>query len=436
MEISSALLQRLRSKEARIAVVGLGYVGLPLALSFTESGYSVLGLDIDASKVEALQQGRSYLHHIDDQRVANARSAGLLEATLDVRLAATADALILCVPTPLTRFREPDLSSIHATLEALAIHLRPGQVISLESTTYPGTTEEVLRPRIEARGLKVGEDVFLVYSPEREDPGNASFSTATIPKLIAGSTTTCLEVGLTLYEHVIRDLVPVSSTRSAEFTKLVENIQRAVNIGLMNELKLLADRMNIDLHEVIRAAATKPFGFAPYYPGPGIGGHCVPIDPYFLAWKARELGMHTRFIELAGEINAAMPGHVVRTINDALNQSEKALRGSRILLLGIAYKKNIEDIRESPALEIMEQLQSKGAIVHYSDPYVPIFPPIEKHSFNLRSLPLSAESIAGFDAVVLCTDHDSFDYELILNAAALLIDSRGRYTSEPGVIRA
>lgn len=435
-ETHMALLQRLRSRKARISVVGLGHVGLPLALTFAESGYKVLGLDIDPSKIEALQAGRSHLQHIADRRVADARAAGLLEASLDVQHASEADALILCVPTPLTTYREPDLSFIHSTMEALLPHLHPGQVISLESTTFPGTTEEELRPRIEAQGLRVGRDVFLVYSPEREDPGNANYSTATIPKVIAGSTAACLEVGLALYEQAIHELVSVSSTRVAELTKLVENIHRAVNIGLMNELKPLADRMNIDLYEVIRAAATKPFGFVPYYPGPGLGGHCVPIDPFYLTWKAREFGMHTRFIELAGEINSAMPNYVASKINEALNQAGKPLKSSRVLILGIAYKKNVGDIRESPSVEVMELLQNKGAIVQYSDPFVPVFPPMRHHHFNLRSVPLSAESIASFDAVVLCTDHDCFDYGLILRSSALLIDSRGRYASEQRVVRA
>ncbi|MFN5119040.1 MAG: nucleotide sugar dehydrogenase [Cyanobacteriota bacterium] len=436
MNARTALLQRLRSREALIGVVGLGYVGLPLSLTFVESGFRVLGLDIDPEKIKALQMGRSYIEHIDHQRVGRACSAELLEASLDFQRAAEADALILCVPTPLGRHREPDLGFIRRTLEALIPHLRPGQLISLESTTYPGTTEEELRPRIEASGLRVGVDVFLVYSPEREDPGNTHFSTATIPKVIGGSTPACLEVGVALYEQAISALVPVSNTSTAEFTKLLENIHRAVNIGLMNELKPLADRMDIDLYEVIRAAATKPFGFAPYYPGPGLGGHCVPIDPFYLTWKAREYGMHTRFIELAGEINASMPAYVVQKAIDTLNEMSKPLKGSRILVMGIAYKKNVDDMRESPSVEIMKLLQSGGALVDYSDPFFPEFPPMREHSFALRSIPVNEQTLAGFDAVLLCTDHDCFDYELILRASSLLIDTRGRYPVDSGVIRA
>ncbi len=431
-----SLLQRLRQRKARIGVVGLGYVGLPLILAYAEKGYQVLGLDIDPAKIEAIMAGRSYIEHIDSARVAQAQQAGLLEATTDFQQAVEADALIICVPTPLNKYREPDLSFIQRTMEALLPYLRLGQVVSLESTTYPGTTEEELLPTIEARGLKVGTDVFLVYSPEREDPGNAHFNTATIPKVMGGSTPACREVGKALYEQVISQVVEVSSTRAAEMTKLLENIHRAVNIGLMNELKPLADRMGIDLYEVIRAAATKPFGFVPYYPGPGLGGHCIPIDPFYLTWKAREFGMHTRFIELAGEINSAMPAYVVQKTADALNDSSKAIKGSRVLVLGIAYKKNVDDMRESPAVEVMELLQAKGAKVHYSDPYFPCFPKMREHHFDLVSVALDAPSLASFDAVVLCTDHDSFDYNLIQQASLLLIDTRGRYGVESGVIRA
>lgn len=434
--VQQALLQRLRSRDALIAVVGLGYVGLPLSLTFTESGYGVLGLDIDVAKVEALRQGRSYIAHIDRARVLAALAAGLLNTSSDLSCASEADALILCVPTPLTRYREPDLSFIRTTIQALAPHLRPGQVISLESTTYPGTTEEELRPVIESQGLRVGEDVFLVYSPEREDPGNSCFTTAAIPKVMGGSTPACREVGQALYEQVICEVVPVSSTQAAEMTKLLENIHRAVNIGLMNELKPLADRMGIDLYEIIRAAATKPFGFVPYFPGPGLGGHCVPIDPFYLTWKAREFGMHTRFIELAGEINAAMPGYVVQKTMEALNRNAKSLHGSCVLVLGIAYKKNVDDMRESPAVEVMSLLLERGAHVQYSDPFFPSFPAMREYHFDLKSIPLSSESLSEFDAVVLCTDHDAFDYELILRSSAILIDSRGRFPAHHGVIRA
>jgi UDP-N-acetyl-D-glucosamine dehydrogenase len=331
------------------------------------------------------------------------------------------------VPTPLTRAREPDLSFVIGTVESILPYLRPGQLVSLESTTYPGTTEEELRPRLEDRGLRVGEDVFLVFSPEREDPGNAHFNTRTIPKICGGSTPACLEAGVALYSSAVDKVVRVSSTRVAELTKLLENIHRAVNIGLVNEMKIVADRMDIDIFEVIRAAATKPFGFVPYYPGPGLGGHCIPIDPFYLTWKAREYGVNTRFIELAGEVNSSMPAWVVSKIGDALNERAKAIRGSKILLLGLAYKKNVDDSRESPAAEIMELLRAKGAVLAYHDPHVPVFPRMREHKFDLSSVALDENALARADCVVLVTDHDAFDYELIARHAALLVDCRGRF---------
>lgn len=431
-----ALLERLRTKEALIGVVGLGYVGLPLSLTYAENGYQVLGFDIDASKIESIHQGSSYIQHISGERVAQLRNQERLDATTDFSRAAEADALILCVPTPLNQYREPDLGFIRSTMEALFPHLRSGQVLSLESTTYPGTTEEELRPMVEQKGLVVGETFFLVYSPEREDPGNPHFNTSTIPKVMGGSTPACTEVGVALYEQAISEVVPVSSTRAAEMTKLLENIHRAVNIGLMNELKPLADRMGIDLYEVIRAAATKPFGFVPYYPGPGLGGHCIPIDPFYLTWKAREFGMHTRFIELAGEINTAMPTYVMQKTADALNEAGKPLKGSRVLVLGIAYKKNVDDMRESPSVQLMELFQAKGADVHYSDPFFPDFPRMRKYAFRLSSVLLSAASLASFDAVVLATDHDAFDYSLIEAQSQLLVDTRGRFAPGHHIVRA
>jgi UDP-N-acetyl-D-glucosamine dehydrogenase len=430
------LLQRLRNRQALIGVVGLGYVGLPLSLTYAENGYRVLGLDIDTTKVEAINVGQSYIQHIDGGRILQAREQQLLEASTDFSRAAEADALILCVPTPLNQYREPDLSFIRDTMAALLPYLRPGQVLSLESTTYPGTTEEELRPLVEQQGLVIGESFFLVYSPEREDPGNTHFNTATIPKVMGGSTPACNDVGIALYEQAISQVVPVSSTRAAEMTKLLENIHRAVNIGLMNELKPLADRMGIDLYEVIRAAATKPFGFVPYYPGPGLGGHCIPIDPFYLTWKAREYGMHTRFIELAGEINTAMPAYVVQKTAEALNEVAKPLKGSRVLVLGIAYKKNVDDMRESPSVELMELLREKGAEVAYNDPFFSVFPRMRRHAFNLSSVTLSAQTLAGFDAVILATDHDAFDYPLIEAHSPLLVDTRGRFAPGAHIVRA
>lgn len=420
------LIDRFRKRTAIVGIIGLGYVGLPLALRFSEVGFRVIGFDIDDTKAAAINSGRSYFIHIPSPAVAAARSQGL-EATTDFSRSGEADALIICVPTPLNPFREPDLSFVISTTESVLPHLRPGQLISLESTTYPGTTEEELKPRLEQRGFKVGEDVFLCFSPEREDPGNPHFTTRTIPKVCGGSTTSCLEVGLELYRQAVDTVVPVSSTQAAELTKLLENIHRAVNIGLVNEMKIIADRMGIDIHEVIRAAATKPFGFVPYYPGPGLGGHCIPIDPFYLTWKARQYGVHTRFIELAGEINSAMPHWVVSKVVDALNERQKPVKGSRILVLGIAYKKNVDDTRESPSVELMELLIAKGARVDYSDPHVPVFPRMRRYHFDLASVTINAENLAGYDLVLIATNHDVFDYEMIRRNSQLIVDTRGVY---------
>ena len=420
------LIQKLNTKEAVIGIVGLGYVGLPLMLRYNAIGFRVLGIDIDQGKVDQLNAGESYIEHISSDSVALAARSGF-EATADFSRVAESDALILCVPTPLNKYREPDMSFVTNTVDALKPYLREGQVVSLESTTYPGTTEEELLPRVEAGGLQVGESIFLVYSPEREDPGNPDFETRTIPKVVGGHTPACLEVGKALYEPAIDQVIPVSSTKAAEMTKLLENIHRAVNIGLVNEMKIVADRMGIDIFEVVDAAKTKPFGFTAYYPGPGLGGHCIPIDPFYLTWKAREYGLHTRFIELSGEVNRAMPEYVIGKLMDGLNEAGKALKNSRVLVLGIAYKKNVDDMRESPSVEIMELIEAKGAEIAYSDPHVPTFPKMREHSFNLSSETLSAENLATFDAVVLATDHDRFDFEHIKLHAKLIIDSRGKY---------
>jgi UDP-N-acetyl-D-glucosamine dehydrogenase len=430
------LTTRLRERDAVIGIVGLGYVGLPLTLRYAEAGFRVLGIDIDGDKVERLNRGESYIRHIATTDVARARANGF-EATTDFTRAGEPDALIICVPTPLGAYREPDLSFVLGTTDALLPFMRPGQVLSLESTTYPGTTDEELKPRLESRGLVIGHDVFLVFSPEREDPGNPDFHTRTIPKVCGGVTPACLEAGIALYSPAIDRVVPVSSTRAAELTKLLENIHRAVNIGLVNEMKIIADRMRIDIHEVIRAAATKPFGFTPYYPGPGLGGHCIPIDPFYLTWKAREYGLHTRFIELAGEINSDMPHWVVGKLVDALNGRGKAVMGSRVLVLGIAYKKDVEDTRESPSVELMEILRDKGAVVDYSDPHVPVFPRMREHRFNLRSVDLTPQRIASYDVVLLATAHSAFDYDLVRQYATLIVDTRGVYTAPlPNVVKA
>ena len=419
-------IERFNKKEALVGIVGLGYVGLPLMLRYNSIGYRVLGIDIDDAKVSRLNAGQSYIEHIPAAKIQAARQSGF-EATTDFARVSECDALILCVPTPLNRYREPDMSFVISTSDALKPYLRAGQIVSLESTTYPGTTEEELLPRVQESGLVVGKDIFLVYSPEREDPGNPDFETRTIPKVIGGHTPACLEVGIALYEQAIDKVVPVSSTKAAEMTKLLENIHRAVNIGLVNEMKIVADRMGIDIFEVVDAAATKPFGFTAYYPGPGLGGHCIPIDPFYLTWKAREYGLHTRFIELSGEVNQAMPEYVLGKLVDGLNNASKSLKGSRVLVLGIAYKKNVDDMRESPSVAIMELIEAKGGIVAYSDPHVPVFPKMREHHFELSSESLLADNIASFDAVVLATDHDKFDYDLIKLHAKLIIDSRGRY---------
>ena len=424
--MKKSVIKKFSSKEAIVGIVGLGYVGLPLMLRYNAIGYRVLGIDIDGEKVRKLNAGESYIEHISSDLIGNALSNGF-EATADFARAAECDALVLCVPTPLNKYREPDMSFVINTTNAIKPYLRAGQVVSLESTTYPGTTEEELLPRVQEGGLVVGENIFLVYSPEREDPGNPNFETRTIPKVIGGHTPACLEVGISLYEQAIDRVVPVSSTKAAEMTKLLENIHRAVNIGLVNEMKVVADRMGIDIFEVVDAAATKPFGFTAYYPGPGLGGHCIPIDPFYLTWKAREYGLHTRFIELSGEVNQAMPEYVLGKLMDGLNESGKALKGSRVLVLGIAYKKNVDDMRESPSVEIMELIEAKGGVVAYSDPHVPVFPKMREHHFELSSEPITAESLASFDAVVLATDHDKFDYALIEAKAKLIVDSRGKY---------
>jgi len=420
------LIDKLNDKTAIIGIVGLGYVGLPLAIRYAEVGYKVIGFDVDPQKAKSIEKGKTYIKHIPDTTIRSARERGF-EATTDFARANTADALILCVPTPLDDHRDPDLSFVLNTLETLLPYLRKGQIISLESTTYPGTTEEELKPRIETTGMKVGEDIFLIYSPEREDPGNPDFTTSTIPKVCGGSTANCLRAGVALYNQIIDQVVPVSSTQTAEMTKLLENIHRAVNIGLVNEMKIVADRMDIDIHEVIDAAATKPFGFVPYYPGPGLGGHCIPIDPFYLTWKAREYGINTRFIELAGEVNSHMPEYVVSKVAEGLNRQKKAINGSRILVLGIAYKNNVDDMRESPSVEIMFQLQELGAEVSYSDPYVPVFPRMRRHSFELKSTMITIDALTSYDCVILTTDHDAFDYELIGQHAKLIVDTRGRY---------
>jgi len=429
------LEKKIQDRSATVGILGLGYVGIPLALSISRCGLPVIGFDIAQNRVDELNGAKSPIKHIADSEIAQIREAGFV-ATSDFSRAAECDALIICVPTPLNEYREPDLSFVEATMASIAPYLRKGQLVSLESTTWPGTTDEVLRPYVERADLTPGEDVFLVYSPEREDPGNAHFTTATIPKVVGGLTPACLEAGKALYGAFIDTVVPVSSTAASEMVKLLENIHRAVNIGLVNEMKVVADEMGLDIFEVIDAAKTKPFGFTAYYPGPGIGGHCIPIDPFYLTWKAREFGLHTRFIELAGEINAGMPKYVVDKVVRALNQRGKPLKGAKVLVLGIAYKRNVDDMRESPSVFVMELLRDWGAQISYSDPHVPVFPPMREHAFDLSSVDLTPEAIAEHDVVILLTDHDAFDYEMVRRHATLLVDTRGKFRDDADVVRA
>ncbi|WP_166418812.1 nucleotide sugar dehydrogenase [Cochlodiniinecator piscidefendens] len=430
------LAERFSEKSATIGIIGLGYVGIPLALAISKVGIKVLGFDVVQARVDQLNLGQSPIKHISNDEIAEIRK-DRFEATAEMSRSAECDALIICVPTPLDKTREPDLSFVVATMDGLSPYLRAGQVLSLESTTWPGTTREVLQPYVDQAGLTVGEDFFLIYSPEREDPGNPNFSTQTIPKVVGGQTPACLEVGVALYQTFIDKVVPVSSTAAAEMVKLLENIHRSINIGLVNEMKVVADAMGLDIFEVIDAAKTKPFGFTAYYPGPGIGGHCIPIDPFYLTWKAREYGLHTRFIELAGEVNAAMPQYVVDKTVRALNKAGKSLNGAKVLALGIAYKKDVDDMRESPSVFVMELLRDWGANVQYSDPNVPVFPEMREHDFDLSSVPLSAETVAGYDAVLLLTDHTDFDYGMIRDNAQILVDTRGKFRDDAdGVVRA
>jgi UDP-N-acetyl-D-glucosamine dehydrogenase len=433
---AARLIARLERREATIGVLGLGYVGMPLALRFAEVGFAVLGFDIDAAKVDAINAGRSPLHGLADERVA--RHAGRLAATGDFARAGDCDAILICVPTPLGRHREPDLSFVTGSMEQILPHLRAGQAISLESTTYPGTTEEEIVPRLARAGLVVGETAFALYSPEREDPGNARFGIADIPKVISGHTPACGAVAQALYAPVAKGLVPVANTRTAETVKLLENIFRAVNIGLVNELKMLCHRMDIDVFEVIEAARTKPFGYMPFWPGPGLGGHCIPIDPFYLTWKAKEVGFDTRFIELAGQINSAMPHYVVDRLAAALNDRGRALKDARVLLLGIAYKPDVADPRESPALEIVDLLDDRGALVGYHDPLLPRYPHTRRHGpRDLASQALSAGLLAAQDAVMIVTPHRAIDFDLVLAHARLIVDTRGVFReSHPHVVPA
>jgi UDP-N-acetyl-D-glucosamine dehydrogenase len=418
------LIGKILQKKVAVGIIGMGYVGLPLVLRFCEEGFPVLGFDVDSKKVASLKKGRSYLRSISSSRISRFVQNGQLDVTDDFSRLGEPDCILICVPTPLTEKMEPDLQYIERTTERIRTHLRKDQLIVLESTTYPGTTEELILPQLESTGLKVGKDFFLGFSPEREDPGNRKFTTEQIPKVVAGITPSCQRVAKTLYSQIMQKVVPVSSPRVAELTKLLENIYRSVNIALVNELKMLADRMGIDIWEVIEAASTKPFGFSPFYPGPGMGGHCIPIDPYYLSWKAREYDFTTRFIFLAGEINVHIPYYVVAKIQDALNSRKKSIKDAKILILGVAYKKDVDDARESPALAIMDLLQKKGATLLYHDPYISALPRFRKYHFRLRSSPLTQRLLQGIDAAVVVTDHSQIDYRWLVEHAPLVIDTR------------
>jgi len=429
------LIKKIDSKSAVVGIIGLGYVGLPLVIRFSEEGFPVIGFDIDEDKVEKLNKGESYLRHIPSSSIDAAANNGFT-ATSDWKRISDCDAILICVPTPLGPHKEPDLQYIRGTLNSINPHLRAGQLLILESTSYPGTTEEELVPVAKELGFTVGEDFFVGFSPEREDPGNIKFTIKNIPKVVSGVTDDCRSVVEALYGTIVTKTVPVSSTRVAEMTKLLENIHRAVNIGLANELKMVADKMDIDIFEVIDAAATKPFGFTPYYPGPGLGGHCIPIDPFYLTWKAREYGIHPRFIELAGEINASMPEWVVGKVSEALAKKGKDLPGAKVLILGVAYKKNVNDIRETPAFRIIKLLQEKKAKVDYHDPYVQNLHQTREYDFQMSSVDLSAKKLMEYDLVVLVTDHDTFDYDLIHKSAKCIVDTRGRYRHNKTVVKA
>jgi len=442
--LKQAAIAKLRSRQANIGVIGLGYVGLPLALLFSEERFRVMGFDVDGGKVEALASGESYICRLPSTEIALARSRGFAP-TSDFAHISNMDAVVICVPTPLNEHREPDLTYITTTVQSISPYLRAGQLLVLESTTYPGTTKELVLPLIENNccGLRVSRDdcsdsrdvVFLAFSPEREDPSNNTIARRDIPKVVGGIDQHARDIAVELYSSIFRHTVPVSSTDVAEMTKLLENIYRCVNIALVNELKLLCLRMGIDIWEVIAAASSKPFGFQPFYPGPGLGGHCIPIDPFYLSWKARECDFSTRFIELAGEINTAMPYHIVDFISQALNRSQKPMKGAKVLVLGISYKKDIDDLRESPALTIIESLQTSGVQVSYNDPYFPSIGRGRKYNLNLRSVPL--DHLEQYDCVAIITDHSDYDYRRIVEQAQLVIDTRNATAGicSPNIVR-
>ena len=421
--------KKIENKTVKIGILGLGYVGLPLAMEFANSGINVLGFDIDDKKVKSLNSGKSIIKNIPDTLIQKALDAKKFSATSNMSLIKNVDAVLICVPTPLTENREPDMKYVVNSCETIAKYLQPNQLITLESTTYPGTSRELMSPILETSGLKAGKDFHLAYSPEREDPGNKHFKTRTIPKVLGGLTTKCRKIAQMVYELAIDTVIPVSSLEAAEAAKILENVYRCINIAMVNELKMVFERMDIDVWEVIYAASTKPFGFSPFYPGPGLGGHCIPIDPFYLTWKARQYGMPTRFIELAGEINTDMPHYVISRTMDALNEHSKSLKGSKVLVLGLAYKPDIDDVRESPSLEIIELLREKGAKVDYNDPYIPITHKQRKYDLQMKSKKLSAGLLKQYDAVIIATNHSDYDYEWIVQNSNLVIDTRNATAS-------
>jgi UDP-N-acetyl-D-glucosamine dehydrogenase len=418
------LQQKIETKKAVVGILGLGYVGLPLAREFAEAGVKVLGFDIDEKKIKKLNSGKSILKTVSNDSVKQMVKSGKFSATMNMARMKSVDAVLICVPTPLTENREPDMQFVEISCYTIAKYLRKGQLISLESTTYPGTTRELMKPILEASGMKAGKDFYLAYSPEREDPGNKHFTTKTIPKVVGGLTQKCKDLACQLYGFAIDTMVPVSSLEAAESAKIVENVYRCINIAMVNELKIVFDRMGIDVWEVIRAAATKPFGYQPFYPGPGLGGHCIPIDPFYLTWKARQYGIPTRFIELAGEINTDMPHYVIHKVMEALNSKKKSLNGSKVLVLGLAYKPDIDDVRESPSLELIELLKTSGAKVDYNDPYLPRTHKMREYDLKMKSVPLTAAKVKSYDCVLIATNHSDYDYKWIVKNAKLVVDTR------------
>ena len=407
-----------------VGIVGMGYVGLPLAREFVAGGAKVLGFDIKQEQVKRINSGRSPLKHVPDENVRQMVKSGRFRATVKMPELSKVDAILICVPTPLTENREPDMQYVVTTCETISKYLRKGQLVVLESTTYPGTTRELMKPILEKSGLKAGRDFYLAFSPEREDPGNKHFRTGTIPKVVGGYNKQSLQKALDIYNYAIQKIVPVSSCDIAESAKILENMYRCVNIAMVNELKQLFDRMGIDVWEVIEAAGTKPFGFQKFFPGPGLGGHCIPIDPFYLTWRARQFGMPTRFIELAGEINTAMPHYVIVKTMEALNERKMSLKGKKVLVLGLAYKKDIDDVRESPSIELIELLQEKGAKIDYNDPYIPMTHKMREHDLKMKSRPLNAKMLRGYDIVMIATDHSCYDYNMIVKNAKLVVDTR------------